>query len=119
MYITNVELLGGEAAEAFRVYSEDASGRFYRFPVLDLKLIDEKNRIYALTVKLKDELGLWEQPPEKGDVLLSVTWRGLQSNRVRLGLGATGGAIKDDSGRSPDTDLLRKINLSDSKTKFR
>ena len=101
LYVTNVELLGGEAAEAFRVYSEDANGRVYRFPVLELKLIDEKNLIYALTVKLTDEMGLWEQPPEKGDVLLSVTWRGLQSNRVRLGLGATGGAIRDDAGAIP------------------
>ena len=109
LYVTNVELLSGEAAEAFRVYSEDASGRFYRFPVLELKLIDEKNLIYALTVKLKDEMGLWEQPPEKGDVLLSVTWRGLQSNRVRLGLGATGGAIRDDAGAIPTPPSKRKI----------
>ena len=117
LYVTNVELMGGEAAEAFRVYSEDASGRFYRFPVLDLKLIDENNRIYALTVKLKDEMGLWEQPPEKGDVLLSVTWRGLQSNRVRLGLGAAGGAIKNDDGAVP-TPISAKDNFSVAKPTF-
>jgi uncharacterized protein (DUF1800 family) len=114
LYVTNVELTTGEGATAFRVYGEDARGRRYRFPVLGMKLIDRRNRLYALTVELRDEIGNWEQPAGKGDILLSVAWRGLESNRVRLGLGESGGPIKDDAGAVP-TPLSAKINSFASK----
>ncbi len=99
LFVTNIELMTGEGANAFRVYAEDARGRFYRFSVLNLKIIDRQNRIYAMTVELRNEGE--QQPPDKGDVLINVAWRGLESNRVRLGLGATGGAIRDDAGAVP------------------
>ncbi len=114
LYVSNVELMNGEGASAFRVYAEDARGRRYRFPVLGMKLIERRNRIYALTIELRDEIGNWEQPAEKGDLLISVAWRGLESNRVRLGLGQIGGSIKDDSGAIP-TPLSAKMNLSAAK----
>jgi len=49
-------------------------------------------------VMLRDELGFWEQPEANGDLLIGVTWRGLASNRLRLGFGRTGGKIEDDAG---------------------
>ncbi len=101
LYITNVELLKDEGANAFRVYVEDSRGRKYRFPVLALQSVKGFEGVYALTVKLRDEIGFWEQPGENGDVLVNVTWRGLTSNRVKLGLGKTGGDIKEDAGAAP------------------
>jgi len=101
LYVTNIELLQDEGANAFRVYVEDSKGRKYRFPVLDLQPVKGFDKVYALTVKLRDEIGFWEQPSEDGDVLVNVTWRGLTSNRVRLGLGKTGGELKDDKGGVP------------------
>jgi uncharacterized protein (DUF1800 family) len=101
LYVTNIELLKDEDASAFRVYVEDAKGRQYRFPVLDLQPVKGMEWVYALTVKLSDEIGFWEPPTADGDVLVNVSWRGLTSNRVRLGLGATGGNIKDDEGAVP------------------
>jgi uncharacterized protein (DUF1800 family) len=97
LYLTNIELTTGEGKNAFRVYVEDSRGRKYRFPVLDLKLIDAKNRIYALVTELKDEIGFWNEPPEKGDISVSVTWRGLASNSVRLSLGVTKDTIQTKS----------------------
>jgi uncharacterized protein (DUF1800 family) len=97
LFVTNVDLMDSEGANAFRVYVEDAKGRQYRFPVLEIQQVKAENTVYALTIILKDELGFWEQPAADGDVLVSVTWRGLVSNRVRLGLGAIGGEIKDDA----------------------
>ena len=99
LYVTNLNLTAGEGASAFRVYVEDAKGRKYRFPVLDIKQLEGQQWVYALTVKLIDELGFWKQPEPNGDVLIAVTWRGLASNRLRLGLGKTGGAIKDERKR--------------------
>jgi uncharacterized protein (DUF1800 family) len=112
LYVANIEPMSGEGAKAFRAYAEDARGRRYRFPVTNIRLFDRRNRIYALAVELRDELQSYEQPPEKGDVLLSVAWRGLESNRVLFGLGATGGALKDSV--SAPTLLLSKTNLAAS-----
>ncbi len=101
-FVTNIKLMDGEGANAFRFYAEDANGRHYMFPVSSVKLLDKANRIYAVSVELKDTLGYWEQPTgNKGDILVSIAWRGLESNRVRLGLGGTGGDIKDDAGAVP------------------
>jgi uncharacterized protein (DUF1800 family) len=98
LFVTNVDLMDGEGANAFRVNVEDALGRQYRFPVLELTPVKSAGApTYALTIILKDELGFWSQPEENGDVLVGVTWRGLASNRLRLGLGTTGGDIKDDA----------------------
>jgi uncharacterized protein (DUF1800 family) len=114
LYVTNIELMNGEVASAFRVYAEDSGGKYYRFPVLNLKLVDKQNRIYALVVELRDEIAGRDETLGKGDVLLNVAWRGLASNRVRLGLGATGGAIRDDAGAIP-TPFSAKINFAKSK----
>ena len=100
LYVTNLNLMPGEGASAFRVYVEDAKNRKYRFPVLDIRPVEGKEWVYALTVELRDVLGFYKQPEANGDVLISVTWRGLASNRVRLGLGKTGG-IKDDANAAP------------------
>jgi uncharacterized protein (DUF1800 family) len=101
VYVTNVELMNGEGASAFRLYAEDSRGRKYRFPVLDFQPVKGFDGVYALTVKLRDEIGFWEQPSEDGDLLINVSWRGLTSNRVKLGLGKTGGEIKDDATAVP------------------
>jgi len=56
LYVTNVQLMNGEGATAFRVYAQDARNRFYRFPVLAIRLIDKQKRIYAITLELRDEV---------------------------------------------------------------
>ena len=100
LYVTNIALMDGEGANAFRIDAEDAKGRHYLFPVLDIQPMKDDG-LYAITVLLRDEAGFWEQPAADGDLLVSLTWRGLASNRARLGLGMTGGAIKDDPGAVP------------------
>ena len=96
LYITNVDLLDGENASAFRVYAEDSKGGTYRFPVRQMQPVRARAGVYALTVELRDELGFLNQPAAKGDILISVTWRGLASNRLRLGLGKIGGELKSE-----------------------
>ncbi len=96
IYITNINLLDGEDASAFRVYAEDSKGRTYRFPVLQMQSLWGREGVYALTVELRDELGFWEPPAARADVLISVTWRGLASNRLRLGLGKIGGVFRNE-----------------------
>ena len=109
LFVTNLSLMSGERANAFRVYAEDAKGRQYRFPVVGFRAVKSSEGVYALTVQLTDDFGFWEKPIFRGDVLINVAWRGLTSNRVRLGIGETGGAIKDDAGARPTplSDLAR------------
>ncbi len=101
IYVTNLTLMPDEGAKSLRLYVEDARGRKYRFPVLDVQEVKNREWVYALTVELRDELGFWEQPEADGDILIGVTWRGLASNRVRLGFGKIGGDITDDKGAVP------------------
>jgi uncharacterized protein (DUF1800 family) len=95
LFVTNLDLMPDEGANAFRVYVEDAKGRQYRFPVLDISPVKGQAGVYVLTVQLKDELGFWERPKFRGDVLISLAWRGLVSNSLRLGIGKTGGNLRD------------------------
>lgn len=99
VYVTGFKLSDDEGANAFRIHVEDADGRKYRFPVTDIQ--GAGRGIYELTVQLTDQIRFWEPPKANGDLLIGVTWRGLISNRVKLGLGQTGGRIKDDPGAIP------------------
>lgn len=101
LFVTNLDLMKGEGANAFRVYAEDKNGHQFRFPVLDMEPLEGKDWIYALTVKLSDEIGYWEPPTPDGDLLIHVTWRGLTSNEVKLGYGVAGGNLKDDPNAIP------------------
>ena len=96
VYVRNVDLMTGEDAAAFRAYAIDARNRLYRFPVLDVRPLDKQRSVHAVTIELRDSLGYWEEPPARGDILLSVAWRGLESNRVRLAVGTTGGPTRND-----------------------
>lgn len=93
IYVTNLSLMAGEGANAFRVYAQDSLGRTYRFPVTGLERISRE--IYTITFRLSDEIGYWPEPGSDGDVFLYLTWRGLASNRVRLGYGGIEGALKN------------------------
>ena len=95
IFVSGIELLPDEGSNAFRVYAEDARGRSYRFPVVELRTVKSRTPTIALVIDLRDEIGYWDEPAA-GDVLLRVTWRGMTSDRGRLGYGATGGKVKDD-----------------------
>lgn len=106
VYVANVDLMKGEGASAFRIYAESRDGRIYRFKVLGLEPVDGYVGVYALRILLKDEYGFWASPAPDGDILISVAWRGLESNKVRLGYGAAGGKIEEapDSKPTPVSD---------------
>ena len=92
-FITNVELLKGERANAFRADFEDSAHN--RYPLQIVSLDASTSSVYALSVRLPVELG------SVGDVLVRVTWRGMSSNRVRASIGFEGGKIEDDPGSVP------------------
>ena len=62
LFVTNLDLMEDEGANAFRVYAENAKGRQYRFPVLSLQPVKDQEGVFAVTVRLKDEIGVWRFP---------------------------------------------------------
>lgn len=100
IFFTNVSLLEGEDASAFRVYATDAKGRDFRFSSKGLREVKEYPGVFALTLHLKDEIGFWDKPVD-GDLLLRLTWRGLSSNQVKLGYNKTGGSLKEPATSVP------------------
>ncbi len=114
VFLTNISLMDGEGANAFRVYVEDAAGKKFRFPVTDLRPLGKSSgpeTVYALTVLLKDEAGFFTPPIDSGDVFIGVTWRGMISNRVILGIGRTGVGVKPEAGTAPSPDKPKSGEL--------
>jgi uncharacterized protein (DUF1800 family) len=101
IYVTNLVLMEGEGANAFRVYAEDKDGHTYMFPVLGFERHPLAKDIYTVTILLKDAIGYWEPPAVDGDIYIYLTWRGLASNTVKLGYGEMGGSLREISGAKP------------------
>ncbi len=95
LFVTNLDLMPGEGANAFRADAETASGRRYNLPVESIRQMRSMDWIHAVTLTLNPELG------DAGDVLVRLNWRGMASNRVRLSVGHIGGVISDDLGAVP------------------
>ena len=102
-FVTNLDLLEGEGANAFRAEFEDS--RHYRFPLQIVSFDPSEKSVYALSVRLPADIG------SVGDVLVRVTWRGMSSNRVRASIGTEGGKIEDDPGSVP-TPMPAAQNIS-------
>lgn len=95
LFVTNLELMKEEGANAFRADAEDASGFRYPLTVESIDPVGGHEWIYGVTIKLNGEIG------DVGDVLVRVTWRGMSSNRTRLAIGHLGDGPKDDPGSVP------------------
>lgn len=95
LLITNLDLLENEDARAFRADVETSSRFRYPLEIVSLAPTFERPWVYALTIRLREEIG------SVGDVLVRVTWRGMSSNRVRISIGFEGGKIEDDEGAVP------------------
>jgi len=101
VFVSNLSLMEGEGANSVRVYAEDSRGRIYRFPVVDFGPVPDMEFVQAVTFRLTDEIGYFPAPIPDGDMLISLTWRGNTSNKVRLAFGRSGGKISDEAGAAP------------------
>lgn len=87
VFVTNIDLTKDEAANAFRVFAEDTSGKKYRLTVENIQPLRKQTWIYGLTLRIYDENGYNGQPLADSGVLIRVAWRGNVSNPVQLALG--------------------------------
>jgi uncharacterized protein (DUF1800 family) len=94
-FVTNLDLLPGEGANAFRVDAQDANAYRYPLQIISFEPLAERPWVYALTVRLHGSMG------NVGDVLVRVNWRGVSSNRVRVAIGFESQKPSDDPGAVP------------------
>lgn len=87
--------LPGATADAVTADAEDASHRIYSLSVEHVGLVPDHEWATAVIVKLHPEMG------DLGDVLVRIYYRGVASNRVRVGIGHVGDGPEDDAGAVP------------------
>jgi hypothetical protein len=78
--------------DAFTADAQDGSGRFYSLKVENVAPCSRRPWLTAIVLRLNDEM------KDVGDVLVRVTFYGISSNRVRVGIGKMGGGPPDDPG---------------------
>ncbi len=112
-FVTNLDLMSGEGANAFRADAQNAIGRRYNLPIESISPLPGLDWIYAVTMRLNPELG------DSGDVLIRLNWRGVASNRVRLSIGHIGGGPNDDPGALPSPAPLARPKRVEAEEQFR
>ncbi|MFY9622293.1 MAG: carboxypeptidase regulatory-like domain-containing protein [Pyrinomonadaceae bacterium] len=95
LFATNFDLAPGETPTSITADAQDASGRVYSLTVEYFAKVEGQNWLSCMVIRLNDELG------DVGDVLFRITYRGIASNRVRVGIGHVGGGPADDTTAIP------------------
>jgi uncharacterized protein GlcG (DUF336 family) len=75
--------------------AEDANHHIYPLTVENVSVVPNQEWMNSIVLRLNDDM------TDLGDVLVRVTYRGAQSNRVRVGVGHVGGGLPDDIGAIP------------------
>ncbi|HSS22695.1 MAG TPA: hypothetical protein VLL54_21665 [Pyrinomonadaceae bacterium] len=95
LFATNLTLAAGETVAAVTADAQDATQFHYPLAVEYVGAVPNQTWMTAVVVRLNDNLG------DVGDVLVGLTYHGLTSNRVRVGIGHIGGGPPDDPPATP------------------
>jgi len=92
LFAMNLQLQAGETASAVTADAEDASHAIYSLTVENVAIVPNQTWATSVVMRLPENL------PQTGDVLVRIKYRGLESNRVRVGIGHVGDGPPDDAG---------------------
>jgi hypothetical protein len=95
LFATNLTLAAGENASAVTADAEDGTHAHYSMTVEYVGAVPGQTWMTAVILRLNDNLG------DVGDVLVGITYQGMTSNRVRIGIGHIGGGPPDDPPATP------------------
>ena len=95
VFAMNLALRSGEDLSVVAADAEDAAHRHYPLTVESIRPVPSYEWMSAVVFKLNDDLA------DVGDVLVSVSYRSVMSNRVRVAIGHIGGGPADDLGAVP------------------
>jgi hypothetical protein len=90
LFATNLTLLNGEGPSAVTADAQDASLARYQLVVEYVGPVPDQAWLTQVVMRLNESLG------DVGDVLIGITYHGVTSNRVRVGIGHIGGGPPDD-----------------------
>jgi uncharacterized protein GlcG (DUF336 family) len=99
LFAMNLELQAGETAAEVTADAEDASHNVYSLTVESVGKVPDQPWATSVVVRLPESL------PQSGDVLVRITYRGIASNRVRVGIGQVGGGPPDEVNAIPTPGL--------------
>ena len=97
LFAMNLSFQPGETVTAD---AEDASHTIYPLTVENVASVPDQPWATSLVVRLAENM------PQTGDVLVRIKYRGLESNRVRVGLGHVGDGPADDTNAGPTPGAL-------------
>src|SRR5574338_427639 len=100
LFAMNLSLQPGETASDVTADAEDASHTIYPLTVEHVGTVPDQTWATSLVVRLADNL------PQTGDVLVRIKYRGVESNRVRIGIGHVGDGPPDDTNAGPTPGIL-------------
>lgn len=100
LFAMNLELQPGESATAVTADAEDASHTLYSLLVEHVGKVPEYPWATSIIMRLPENL------PQSGDVLVRIKYQGVESNRVRVGIGHVGDGPADDIGAVPTPGML-------------
>jgi uncharacterized protein (DUF1800 family) len=111
VFVMNLDLFAGEGVKALSADAVDASGKVYPLrvealsrpvyvqlqpapgnPSLMIPVDVPQHWLHAVTLRLNDEM-----TNTTGDVVVTINFRGLRSNRVRMAIGQNGGGPPVDA----------------------
>ena len=96
LFAMNLDLQTGETVSA---EAEDAGHHVHVLTVEDAGKVPDQPWATAIVMRLPESL------PQSGDVLVRIVYRGVASNRVRVGIGQVGGGPADDINAVPTPGL--------------
>ena len=99
LFAMNLQLQPGETASAVSADAEDAGRMIYPLTVEHVGSVPDQPWATSVVVRLASNL------PHAGDVLVRIKYRGVESNRVRVGIGHVGDGPPDDTGAVPTPGL--------------
>ncbi len=95
LFVLNLQLQPNDDLSLVTGEGEDATHRLYSLRVESLAPVPGNAWMSAVVLRFNDELG------DVGDLLVRLSYRGADSNRVRIGVGHIGGGLPDDQGAAP------------------
>jgi uncharacterized protein GlcG (DUF336 family) len=95
LFAMHLQMQPGDSAAAVTADAEDADHNIYQLTVENVTSVPEQPWAKSIVIRLADSM------TDLGDVLIRVKYRGVESNRVRVGIGHIGGGPPDDFNSAP------------------
>ncbi|MEP6635903.1 MAG: heme-binding protein [Acidobacteriota bacterium] len=110
LFAMRLQLQTGEMFSAITIQAEDGAHRTYALPVEYVGPTPDHPWATSIVVRLDQSLA------DVGDVLVQLTYHGVSSNRVRIGIGHIGEGLPDDAGAVPTPGTIASPALAGTLT---